>query len=303
MMKRLLLVAFIALVATLTIKGNDWLGQAEAEWPEFQAKAVVMLNADTGEWLYAGNGDKALPPASMSKMMTELLILEDVREGRLRWEDAVEASDYAANAPGAEMRLKAGQSYTVEELFAAMTVHSANDAAVALAERSAGSEAEFVERMNAKAREIGLSKKTAFGNATGLSRQDLLAFAEASSAKDTVMTAKDVALLARHLITSFPEIVRFTTESAAPGPGENAGETVRLQTTNEMLPGQRFGTAGNDGLKTGYTESAGYCFTGSFLRGGERYITVVMGTETPEARFEETAKLLDAAWGKEGTPG
>lgn len=298
-MKRLLLITFTALVLSMMVAGNDWLGPRER--PELKAKAAVLLNADTGEWLYAKNENRAMPPASMSKMMTELLILEDVRNGRLRWDEPVTAGRYAASAPGAEMGLEPGQTATVEELFRAMAVHSANDAAIALAERAAGSEAGFVERMNAKAGEIGLSGKTVFGNATGLPRSDLLDFPEASSERDTVMTAKDVALLARYLLVNEPEVIRFTTEPAAEGTGGEGGETVMLRTTNEMLPGQRFGTKGNNGLKTGYTRSAGYCFAGSFVRDGRRYITVVMGTDTPEERFEETRKLLNAALAWEGT--
>lgn len=259
---------------------------------DLAAESAVLLDADSGEWLYLHNAEEPLPPASMSKMMTELLILESVKNNRFDWEDPVAVSPYAAGVGGAAMGLLPGQTVTVRQLFEAMAIHSANDAAVALAEFAAGSEAQFVERMNAKADRIGLSEETHFANATGLSSGDLEGYATAAAEGDTVMTAKDVALLAQHLVETYPEVLQVTKKPVAGG-----AKAAHLKTTNEMLPGQRFGTKGNDGLKTGYTERAGYCFTGTTVRNGRRYITVVMGTDTPEARFEETKKLLSYAEG------
>jgi D-alanyl-D-alanine carboxypeptidase (penicillin-binding protein 5/6) len=240
---------------------------------QLEAVSAVLLDADTGKWLYLQNAQQPLPPASMSKMMTEVLVLDGVQSGKFSWEDPVVVSYYAAEVGGAGMGLVAG--------------HSANDAAVALAEFMAGSEAKFVNRMNAKAKEIGLSEDTYFANATGLSRDDLDRYATAAADGDTVMTAKDVALLAEYLIEIHPEVLKVTKKSSVSGV-----ETTELRTTNEMLPGQRFGMTGNDGLKTGYTKEAGYCFTGTTVLSGHRYITVVMGANTPDARFEETKKLL-----------
>jgi D-alanyl-D-alanine carboxypeptidase len=252
------------------------------------AESAVLLDAETGEWLYVHNAQEPLPPASMSKMMTELLVLDAIQQGKIDWADEVTVSPYAAGVGGAAMNLASGQTATVRQLFEAMAIHSANDAAIALAEFTAGSEAEFVKQMNTRAEEIGLSDETHFANATGLSSGDLDDYATAAADGETVMTAKDVAVLARHLINSHPEVLKVT-KKASTGVGTKA---ANLRTTNEMLPGQRFGTKGNDGLKTGYTQKAGYCFTGTTVRNGKRYITVVMGTDTPEARFEETKKLL-----------
>ncbi|WP_123040889.1 D-alanyl-D-alanine carboxypeptidase family protein [Cohnella candidum] len=259
-----------------------------------EVRSAVMMDADTGEWLYAYRGDEALPPASMSKMMTELIVLDDAAAGKLSWEDRVRVSEYAAGVTGASMGLRAGQNVTVRELFEAMAVHSANDAAVALAEYAAGSEKAFAERMNRKAKQIGLSEETVFANATGLSREDVAAFEAAAADGETEMSAKDAARLAVRLIRTHPELLETTKLAFAPRTDSQAA----LQTTNEMLPGQRFGTAGNDGLKTGYTGRAGYCFTGTTMREGKRLVTVVMGTSTPEARFEETRKLLEYGWEK-----
>ncbi|MBW5446749.1 D-alanyl-D-alanine carboxypeptidase [Cohnella sp. CFH 77786] len=251
-----------------------------------------MLDMETGKWLYSYRGDAALPPASMSKMMTELLVLEGISSGELRWNDRVRVSDYAAGVTGAGMGLQPRQTLTVRELFEAMAIHSANDATVALAEKMAGTEAEFVKRMNRKAADIGLSGGTHFANATGLSSEDLSEFDTAAADGETRMTAKDAALLAVRLIKEHPEILDTTRQAAT----VRTSSREALQTTNEMLPGQRFGTAGNDGLKTGYTGRAGYCFTGTTVRNGRRLITVVMGAETPESRFEETRKLLEYGW-------
>ncbi|MBB6675429.1 D-alanyl-D-alanine carboxypeptidase [Cohnella nanjingensis] len=248
-----------------------------------------MLDVASGEWLYAQNADKPMPPASMSKLMTETLVLEDVAAGKLGWDDKVTVSRYAAKVGGASMGLSEGQRVTVETLFRGMAVRSANDATVALAEYAAGDERTFVARMNAKARKIGLSKQSRFANATGLSSADLKAFSAAASEGETVMTAKDVAKLAMYVVQREPDILNFTREGEARG----FGTQVALRTTNEMLPGQRFGTVGNDGLKTGYTAAAGYCFAGSFRLDGRRYVTVVMGTATPKARFDQTRTLLE----------
>ncbi|MBB6673340.1 D-alanyl-D-alanine carboxypeptidase [Cohnella nanjingensis] len=259
------------------------------------AKSAAMLDVETGKWLFAQNADKPLPPASMTKLMTETLILEDISSGRMKWDDKVEIGHYAANVVGSGMGLTKGQRVTVKTLFRGMAVHSANDATVALAEYAAGDERKFVERMNAKAKKIGLSKRTRFANATGLSSADLTAFSAAASEGETVMTAKDVAKLAKYMVQHVPDILDFTRESEAKG----YGTKTALRNSNEMLPGQRFATAGNEGLKTGYTAAAGYCFTGSFRLNGHRYITVVMGTATLEARFEETRALLALGLGEE----
>ncbi|MBB6730495.1 D-alanyl-D-alanine carboxypeptidase [Cohnella sp. CBP 2801] len=259
------------------------------EGTAIEAKSAALLDAKSGKWLYLQNADEALAPASMSKMMTELVVLEQIRSGKLNWDDEAVASRYAANVVGSAMGLRSGQSVSVRELFAAMAIHSANDAAVALAEKVAGSETAFVKLMNDEAKAIGLSDRTRFANATGLSKEDLTAFSTADSATDTKMTAKDAALLASRLVGGFPELLKFTKKSETPAAD---GKTM-LATSNEMLPGQQFGMKGNDGLKTGYTSAAGYCFTGSFLIGGHRYISVIMGATTPEARFEMTSKLLE----------
>ncbi|MFC5403906.1 D-alanyl-D-alanine carboxypeptidase family protein [Cohnella soli] len=289
-LKRAIVVAMLVVVAVIWWMGSRGMLGSQTNRLTITAGSAVLLDAKTGKWVYRLNADKPLPPASMSKMMTEAIVLEAIDQGKIAWNDRLSASDYAAKVGGASMGLVPGQKATVRELFFAMAVHSANDAAVTLAESIAGSESAFVERMNAKAAEIGLSANSQFANATGLPSADLEPYATAAAAGDTVMTAEDVALLAEYLVNKHPELLEVTKR---PVVEVNGGES--LATTNEMLPGQRFSTKGNEGLKTGYTKNAGYCFTGVTVIGGRRYITVVMGSATAEGRFEETQKLLNYA--------
>jgi D-alanyl-D-alanine carboxypeptidase len=290
--KRLFIVVALLFVVSRALNMGDKLNYSKDHDLQLKATAAVLLDVDTGKWLYLHNAHEPLPSASMSKMMTEVLVMDGLASGELSWEESVIISSYAAEVGGAEMGLVQGQKASVKQLFDAMAIHSANDAAVALAELTAGSEAEFVKLMNNKAKDIGMSADTYFANATGLSSEDLDGYATAAADGDTVMTAKDVALLAQYLIETHPEVLKITKKADIGG-----DQSAELRTTNEMLPGQRFGTKGNDGLKTGYTKRAGYCFTGTTMLDGHRYITVVMGTQTPEARFEETKKLL--AYGEE----
>ncbi|MFK7694175.1 D-alanyl-D-alanine carboxypeptidase family protein [Paenibacillus sp. HJGM_3] len=265
-------------------------GWASSERPvQLQARAAIMLDADTGRVLYEFNADTALPPASMSKMMTELLLLEDVRKGKAKWDEPVKTSRYAADVTGSQAGFKSGDTLTLRQMFQAIAIQSANDAAVAVAEHLAGSESAFVDRMNRKVKELGLSSRAYFANASGLPLADLGSYAPKNAHKETLLTSRDTALLARALIQQYPEALSVTRQSEVVLPASK----IKLTTTNELLDGQPFAYPGVDGFKTGFTDAAGYCFTGTAERGGKRLITVVMGTETPEARFTETAKLLD----------
>lgn len=265
-----------------------WQGKTGSAAPHVGATAAIMMDASTGEVLFEKNADVALPPASMSKMMTELIVLDLVNEGKLEWNEPVTTSRYAAGVPGSQVGFNAGESFTVRELFEALTIHSANDAAVAISEYVAGSEPEFVKLMNSRADRIGLSEQALFANSTGLNRNDLTAFAEAASDGDTMLTASDVALLAGHLLNKYPEVLEVTSRNSI----KLASSGHRLASTNLMLEDMPFAYPGNDGLKTGYTPEAGYCFTGTAKQNGRRLITVVMGSATSESRFEETQKLF-----------
>lgn len=141
--------------------------------PNVDAEAAVLMDMHTGELLMDVNGDTPMPSANMSKLMTELLVLEDIRVGRLGWNDEVRISRYASTVGGVNLSLRYGERMTVSELFQSMVVYSANDAAVALAERSAGNESAFVKRMNGKAAQIGLSSDSRFSNASGAGQSEL----------------------------------------------------------------------------------------------------------------------------------
>ncbi|EFU43905.1 peptidase S11 D-alanyl-D-alanine carboxypeptidase 1 [Paenibacillus vortex V453] len=263
--------------------------------PKVDARAVVLMDLNTGRILLSENGDIPLPPASMSKLMTELVILDDIKTGKKSWDDEVQISDTASGVSGIKIALKSGEFLTVRELFQSITVYSANDAAVALAEHFAGSEEAFVQKMNAKAKEIGMSSSTHFVNASGVeSHTDN--DQEWSSERETVMTAEDTAKLAAHLIKSHPDILSTSSKTQT----KISGRNLYLSNTNWMLPslGGPYSYEGTDGLKTGYTVNAGYCFTGTAEKQGSRLIAVVMGTESKEARFEETRKLFDYGFAK-----
>ncbi|MGM1045476.1 MAG: D-alanyl-D-alanine carboxypeptidase family protein [Bacillota bacterium] len=257
--------------------------------PQLKVRAAVLINADTGKVLYSHNADHALPPASMSKMMTELIVLEAVDSGHHSWNEDVSVSHYAAGVPGSQIGIAAGEIYSLKQMFDALVIHSANDAAVAIAEHLSGSETEFVYLMNEKAKHIGLSAKTVYANASGLTSGDLSGFAEAASYSDTAMTARDAALLTRWLLQTYPDVLEVTGQKDIYIPQRE----ISLHTTNLMLPGEAHAYNGIDGFKTGYTSQAGYCFTGTSKRGGSRLISVVMGAGNSNERFTETRKLMD----------
>lgn len=264
--------------------------------PEVEAKAVVLMDLNTGRILFSQNGDMPLPPASMSKLMTELIILEEIKAGTHSWDENVKISEYASSVGGVRLSLNEGDVLTVKELFQSMAVYSANDAAVALAEHFAGTEENFVNQMNQKARDLKLSNHSHFVNASGLEIGHNEAGETLNLEEETRMTALDTAKLAAHLINKHPEILNTSSKTQM----KLKGRDLYLSNTNWMLPSLAgpYSYEGTDGLKTGYTENAGYCFTGTAEKGGSRLIAVVMGTKSKEARFEETRKLFDYGFSK-----
>lgn len=238
------------------------------------AKSAIMIEASTGEILFQKNKDEKLPPASMTKMMSMLLIIEEIEKGNLKWDEVITASSNAASMGGSQIFLEAGEKMTVEELLKGISIASGNDATVAMAERISGSEESFVKKMNDKVKELGL-KNTHFSNATGLTIDN-----HYSSAYDMAMIAKE--LIKHEKILEFTgtyeEYLRKNTESP-----------FWLVNTNRLV---RF-YDGVDGLKTGFTKEAGYCLTSTAKREGMRLITVVMNEETSEKRSADTSRMLD----------
>ncbi|NGP45187.1 D-alanyl-D-alanine carboxypeptidase [Bacillaceae bacterium SIJ1] len=268
-----------------------------AAGPEIEGESAVVFEAETGRILYEKNIDLTLPPASMTKMMSEFLILEAIEEGRMAWDQETTISDYAyeisQNRSLSNVPLRQGGTYNVKELYEAMAIYSANGATIALAEALEGTEGAFVKKMNERAGELGLPDYQ-FVNTTGLNNASLNGkHPEGTSANaDNMLSARSTAILAHHLITEYPEVLE-TSSIARMTFREGTSDAIDMINWNRMLPGLNHEYEGVDGLKTGYTDLAGACFTGTAERNGVRLISVVMKTSDNDKRFEETAKLLD----------
>ena len=242
--------------------------------PDFDVpcRAAVLMDQATGAILYEKLPDERLPIASITKVMTLLLTFEALEAGRIHLDDIVPVSEHTYDMGGSQIWLEPGEQMTLQEMLKAICVVSANDAAVAVAEYVGGSEAAFVEMMNAKAQELGLSG-THFANACGL------------DASGHLSTARDVAMLSREMLTKHPQITEYTTIWTDSLRG---GET-QLVNTNKLL--RRY--EGITGLKTGTTSGAGICITASATRNGLSLIAVVLGAGNSSDRFDAATTLLD----------
>lgn len=264
---------------------------------KLEAKSSILMEASTGQILYENNADIAYPPASMAKMMTEYLVLENIESGKIKWDDMVTASPYAADVIGSGQLIASGEKLSVKDMFSAMSIYSGNDASIALAEHIGGTEENFAKMMNDKAKELGMSDQAHFIGATGLSRADIGKNAPAGIPGETKMSAKDAAILAYHVINEHKEVLNFTKitsqklRSTDKSPMINWNWMLEGNQSNVYL--QKYAYPGLDGLKTGHTDEAGFCFTATAERNGIRMISVVMGTATEPKRFEESRKLLD----------
>lgn len=273
--------------------------QPVANGPALEASSAILMDAATGQILYEMNADVALPPASMSKMMTEYLVMEEIKKGKLTWQTEVTTQENAATTAkgGSRIFLAEGDKHTVEELFIAMAVGSANDASIALAEYVAGSEEQFAHRMNEKAKELGMTTAH-FINATGLSRKDLSdKFKPSTIDGETVMSAKDSAILAYSILRDHPEFLKYSSIPSYKFRERDQKPMINydwMLEANKNVPNfKKYAYDGLDGMKTGHTEEAQYCFTGTAQRDGMRLISVIMGAKSEPKRFLETRKLLD----------
>ena len=238
------------------------------------SKSAILLDFDTGEILYSKNDNEVLPPASMTKIMSMLLIMERIDNKTLSLTDEVTISENAASMGGSQVFLQAGETYKVEELLKGIAIASGNDAVVAMAEKVSGSVSDFVALMNEKAKSLGLTN-TKFLNPHGLDTEG------------HVTTAHDMAIIARELI-KHTSILKFTSiyEDYLK---KNDGSSIWLVNTNKLV---RF-YDGVDGLKTGFTKNAGYCLTSTAKKNNTRFITVVMGAETSDKRSSDTVNMLN----------
>lgn len=238
---------------------------------ETAARAAIVIDHRTGQELFAKNADLPVPPASMSKLMTALLVFEEIEAGRLKLDDTLPVSERAWRTGGSKMFVKVGERVRVEDLLRGMIVQSGNDACVVFAEALAGSESAFAERMNRRAQEIGLTNSR-FKNATGLPDPEHL------------MSVRDLATLASRIIREHPRFYRYY--------GEKEFEYAKIRQPNRN-PLLQAGVPGVDGVKTGYTEEAGYGLVVSAERNGRRIIAVLAGLETLRQRRTEAELLLE----------
>ena len=238
------------------------------------AKSAIMIEASTGEILFQKNKDEKLAPASMTKMMSMLLIMEEIENGNLKWNEMITTSEKASSMGGSQIFLKVGEKMTVEDLLKGVAIASGNDAVVALAERISGSEEQFVKRMNIRAKDLGL-KNTNFINATGL------------TADNHYSSAYDMSLIAKELV-KHEKILEFTS-TYEDYLRKDTKSPFWLVNTNRLV---RF-KEGVDGLKTGFTDEAGYCLTATMKKDNMRLITVVMKEENTSKRSADTTKMLD----------
>lgn len=265
-MKKILLI-FIAFIF--------FISNVHAENITKYSQSAVLMEKSTGKILYELDSTKENPPASMTKIMSMILIMDQIKMGKLAFNDKVVISENASSMGGSQVYLNTNETYKVEELLKSVAIASANDAVVALAEKTYGSVEKFVEKMNQKCKEIGC-KNTNFVNPHGL------------DAEGHYSSSYDMALMARYLITNHEDVLKFTSiyEDYLQRPD---GSQTWLVNTNKLV---RF-YDNVDGLKTGFTEGAGYCLTATAKRGEMRLISVVMGVDTIDNRTSDTVKLLN----------
>ncbi|OGO82765.1 MAG: hypothetical protein A2Y18_06065 [Clostridiales bacterium GWD2_32_19] len=249
-----------------------------AESMEIKAKAYVLMEASTGKVIMENNSDEKLKPASITKVMTLLLIYEAIEEGKIKLTDTVIVSEHAAGMGGSQVFLEANEKQTVADMLKCIVVASANDASVAMGETIAGSEEAFVGLMNKRAEELGMTN-THFVNACGL------------DADDHYSSAKDVAIMSRELVNNYPEIHNLTKiwqDSIIHKTRKGESEFV-LTNTNKLVKSYEYA----NGLKTGSTSKALYCLSGTAEKDGIKFIAVVMAAPDYKQRFREAIKLFE----------
>lgn len=244
---------------------------------ETTARNAILMDFDTGEYLYAKNITEAVPPASMSKLMTVYILMSKIKDGSIKLSDTFTVSENAwrkggAATGGSTMFLAIGDEVTVEDLIKGIVIQSGNDACIVVAENIAGSEEDFAILMNKTAQKLGLNNSS-FANSTGLPHPD------------HKMSMQDLAILSRHIISEFPDLYHYFSEK------EFRYNNIKQGNRNPLL----YTMAGADGLKTGHTEEAGFCLDASAVKGDRRLIEVMSGMSSNKERSEEAQRLM--SWG------
>lgn len=273
---------YISLLVIVLLVTSLWIPSVSAEEKQStditeNVRSAILIERDTGQILYEKNSNEELPPASMTKIMTMLLIMEAIDQGKLKWDESVRTSEYAASMGGSQIFLEPGEEMTVKQMLQGIAIGSGNDASVAVAEKIAGSEEAFVDMMNNKVKELGL-KNTVFKNTTGL------------PGSGHYSSAHDMAIMAKELL-KYEDITKFTGMYEA-YLRENTDKKFWLVNTNKLV---RF-YPGVDGLKTGFTGEAKYCLTATAQKDGMRVIAVVFGAPTSKERNAQVTKMLNYAF-------
>lgn len=252
--------------------------------PDTAARQAIIVDFKSGAVLFEKNADELMHPSSMSKTMTAYMVFKALKEGRIQLDSKFPVSQKAWRMQGSKMFVMVGTQVSVEDLLRGMIVQSGNDACIVLAEGLAGSEDAFAEQMNEEAKRMGL-KGSHFKNASGWPDPD------------HYMTARDLALLARHLITDFPEDYKYFSEMDFTYGTDEKGKPIKQGNRNPLL----YKNLGADGIKTGHTEDAGYGLTASAMRDGRRIILVLNGMSSMKQRGEESERLIEWAFREWGT--
>lgn len=276
MKRSTVMIIMVLILSATTIPTPSFASEVKVDLAE-NAKSAILIERDTGTVLFEKNSDERLSPASMTKIMTMLLIMEALEDGKIHWNEKVRTSEYAASMGGSQIFLEEGEEMTVDELLRAISISSANDASVAMAERIAGSEKQFVKMMNQKAKELGL-KDTKFQNATGL------------PAKNHYSSARDMAILAKELL-KHEKITNYTSQYES-YLREGTDKKFWLVNTNRLVKYY----PGVDGLKTGFTKEAKYCLTATAKKADMRVIAVVFGAPTSKERNKVITEMFDYAF-------
>ena len=262
----------LAVIVLILLASN--LAYGKSSGFDVEAKSAILMDAKTGQVLFRKNENLELPPASITKAMTLLLAAEAIENGQVSLDDQVEVSSFAESMGGSQVWLAEGEKYPLKDLLKAITIPSANDACVAVAEYIGGTEQNFVRMMNRKAKELGL-EHSHFVNTTGLPVDHGKHYS----------SAHDIAVMARELIQTYPKILDWSSKRVE----YIKDGQLRIYTTNNLIGHY----PGADGLKTGWTDEAEFCLAGTAKRGERRLIGVVMKTDSEQARVKQTSKLLD----------
>lgn len=294
MLKRLTAFVLMAIISMTMVSGgvtvsattdeNVQENMAENDGLGIESKAAVLMEKTTGNVLYEKNADEKLSPASITKIMTLILIFDNIKSGKIKLEDIVTTSEYAKSMGGSQVFLETGEQQTVDTLIKCIIVASGNDASVAMAEHIAGTEGEFVKMMNKRAKELGMNS-TNFEDCCGL-----------TDSTNHYTSARDVAIMSRELISKYPQIHNYSTiwmENITHTTDKGTKE-FGLTNTNKLLKQYQWTT----GLKTGSTSLAKYCVSATAKKNDIELIAVIMAAPDYKIRFSEAIKLLEYGYGK-----